>query len=392
MKNKKNILIFLFILGLFFYGIWFFVEKQMVQGTIFPQYSSLRTDPLGTSIFYEAFSKMPGFSVDRAYLPFEWVKKQDETTYIYLGIKPWFLSQSYEKEIENWEDFVTKGGRLVFVILPEESLKFWKISSLGREASPSQYYDESKFVLANKYLPQRWGIAFEKTHIICKKKCQATSDIITGDSKNISDKTSLSFYPLKKVDSKVKWEIIYRDENKPVVIEGRLGKGSIVLSSYSYFVSNEAMLKDRKPRLLTWMAGNNSHLIFDEEHHQIQSNPGIAMLARKFDLQWLGLGLVILAGFFVWRQVSPLVPLSTVEKERIKAKGEDSFSGLVDLLRTHISRSKVVDVCFAEWKKTFLRNPRYQSKIYKLDEYNKTKDSKKHPLDEYKAMAQLLKN
>ena len=152
------------------------------------------------------------------------------------------------------------------------------------------------------------------------------------------------------------------------------------------------MLKDRKPRLLAWVAGNNSHLIFDEEHHQIQSNPGIAMLARKFDLQWLGLGLVILAGFFVWRQVSPLVPLSTVEKERIKAKGEDSFSGLVDLLRTHISRSKVVGVCFAEWKKTFLRNPRYQSKIVKLDEYNKTKDSKKQPLDEYKAMAQLLKN
>src|SRR5262249_9019701 len=91
------------------------------------------------------------------------------------------------------------------------------------------------------------------------------------------------------------WREIYRFRGHPVLIEAPVGKGSIVLAATSYFLSNEAMTRERLPELLVWLIGGKTSVIFDEYHHGVASNPGVATLARKYDLQWLFFALILIA-------------------------------------------------------------------------------------------------
>jgi hypothetical protein len=48
---------------------------------------------------------------------------------------------------------------------------------------------------------------------------------------------------------------IYTRGTNAVVIERSFGTGSVVMATDSYFVSNEAMAKDRHADLLAWLVG-----------------------------------------------------------------------------------------------------------------------------------------
>jgi hypothetical protein len=54
------------------------------------------------------------------------------------------------------------------------------------------------------------------------------------------------------------WKPIYSRGVAPVLIERAFGEGTVVIATDSYFLSNEAMLKDREPGLLTWFIGEQS--------------------------------------------------------------------------------------------------------------------------------------
>ncbi len=51
------------------------------------------------------------------------------------------------------------------------------------------------------------------------------------------------------------WRVIYARAGKAVVIERKFGRGSVVIATDSYLLSNEAMLKDRHADLLAWLVG-----------------------------------------------------------------------------------------------------------------------------------------
>src|SRR5262249_7509494 len=95
------------------------------------------------------------------------------------------------------------------------------------------------------------------------------------------------------------WKVIYQRSGHAVVVEGMVGKGSIVLSAESYFLSNEAMLKERRPELLAWLVGKHQNVVFDEFDRGIAVDPGVASLLRKYHLQWFVLGFLALAGLFI---------------------------------------------------------------------------------------------
>ncbi len=80
------------------------------------------------------------------------------------------------------------------------------------------------------------------------------------------------------------------------------------MATDSYFVSNEAMEKDRHADLLAWLVGANRNVVFDEAHFGIVETSGVAMLMRKYRLHGLAAGLLLLAGLFIWKNASRLVP------------------------------------------------------------------------------------
>ena len=174
------------------------------------------------------------------------------------------------------------------------------------------------------------------------------------------------------------WRTVYKRDGKPVVVERSIGKGTIVLSALSYFVSNEAMRNERHTGLLLWLVGNRERVIFDELHHGIMKSRGVATLARKYRLHWLGAGLLLLAALFVWKNSVSLVPADSTAcgaSAEPVAAGKDSASGLVNLLRRNIRRSDMLKTCVDEYKASVGRvDGRTQRKLDQLDQLLKEEE------------------
>jgi hypothetical protein len=147
------------------------------------------------------------------------------------------------------------------------------------------------------------------------------------------------------------WKTIYQRAQHPVLIERRFGRGSIVLSAESYFLSNEAMAKEPQPSLLIWLVGNQKSVIFDEYHHGVAAESGVMYLARKYDLEWLFSGLVLLALLFIWKSAAPLVAPEQ-ESEVTLQSGKESSAGLTNLLQRNIPVQQLLSVSFSEWQKS----------------------------------------
>jgi hypothetical protein len=154
------------------------------------------------------------------------------------------------------------------------------------------------------------------------------------------------------------WQVLYERDGKAVVVEQRLGEGTIALSAITYFVSNEAMRNERHPGLLAWLVGGKTKALFDEAHHGIFKSPGIAVLARKYRLEWLGAWLLLLALLFVWQKSVSLAPSGSIagteagDEPAGVTEGKDSHSGLVNILRRNIARKELMGECVSEWRKT----------------------------------------
>jgi hypothetical protein len=157
------------------------------------------------------------------------------------------------------------------------------------------------------------------------------------------------------------WRTIYARGTNPVVIERRFGRGSVVMATDSYFLSNEAMRKDRHADLLAWFVGPNRHVIFDEAHHGIMDTSGVATLIRNYRLHGLAAGLLVLAALFIWKNSLSLVPPHADEKSENYVAGKDATAGFVNLLRRNVPARDVLSVCFAEWTKSL-----YQGRYYTI--------------------------
>ena len=155
------------------------------------------------------------------------------------------------------------------------------------------------------------------------------------------------------------WRTIYARGTNPVVIERRFGRGTVVMATDSYFLSNEAMREDRHADLLAWFVGPNRHVIFDEAHHGIMETSGVATLVRNYRLHGLAAGLVVLAALFIWKNSMSFVPPHRDEESDGYVAGKDAAAGFVNLLRRNIPARDVLSVCFAEWTKSLYRGRYY---------------------------------
>ena len=61
----------------------------------------------------------------------------------------------------------------------------------------------------------------------------------------------------------------------------------MVLSAPAYYLSNEAMKDERYPGLLTWLIGGRRTILFDEHHHNIAWQKGMAVLVIEHDMKFI---------------------------------------------------------------------------------------------------------
>ena len=125
----------------------------------------------------------------------------------------------------------------------------------------------------------------------------------------------------------------------PVIIERKYGDGSIVLAADSYFREQRSAAQERHPRLLARLFSGPPQIIFDEEHHGVRDNPGIASLARKYRLHGVVAGLAARSRcFFVWKNSVRFHPAPTNRSPRTatSSSARNPREGFINLLRRSI--------------------------------------------------------
>ena len=155
-------------------------------------------------------------------------------------------------------------------------------------------------------------------------------------------------------DLKPGWRTLYASDGRAVVAERTFGSGTIVLTSDSYFLSNEALRRERAPRLLAYLAGPAREIVFDEEHHGVTEDANIASLARKYRLHGLVAGALLAVALFIWQSSVPFLPPpeSRLPDPGI-VRGKSADEGFINLLRRAVKPSELLAICAAEWRKSF---------------------------------------
>ncbi|MEW5722601.1 MAG: DUF4350 domain-containing protein [Thermodesulfobacteriota bacterium] len=423
-------------LAVFAAGLAHLFLLRFQSGDVLPPYSSLRADPLGAKALYESFEHLAEVRVSRNYLDLAKVEDEKGATLFFLGAPTWYLYLTDRYTVKSLDLFVLAGGRLVMTFLPvtrrpsgEEIEKHQK--EVGEEEGGEKESEEEKGkdqgsgeedekdegkagrkaeekkdkeekagegdeegifgrLLRPVSLGRHWGFDFDylQDHG-AEDRSQAVAEV-AGLPESVSWHTALYFKDLGRT-----WRVIYTQGDRPVIIERRLGRGTIVLAADSFLLSNEALRDEPRPRLLAWMAGPRREgpvrIIFEETHLGMFEQPGLAGLARKYHLHGLLAGLVVLAGLFVWKNSLSLVPASArgVDSATTVFSSErDYHAGLVNLLRRNVPRRKILEVCFEQWQNSSeSKRTDYGGAVEKAGEVVRRRDD---PVAGYRAVCEIL--
>ena len=352
-KGKLLPALFLLIVTvLFVYGITHLLILRFEKGDAYPRYSSYRSDPLGAKAFYEGLGLLPGIEAMRNIEPLRKVSGLSETTLFLFGLQASRFSEMPKASVEALEEAALGGGRVVFSFVPIRVLPTPPAKEKERHQTPqedtNQENDEEQELSGKAYvdLTQRWGVEVDRCE---KEDAEASLNLPEKELPPSLPWHGTSVFEPRDPD----WQVIYARGGKPVLIERSYGKGSIVLSSDSFFLSNEAMRSKRYPQLLSWLCGNHRKIVFDETHLGVSRSPGIATLLRKYGLAPFFISLVVLFLLAIWKQAASLVPVYEEEERGSVDPGKDAFTGFTNLLRRNISADHILPACMEEWKRSF---------------------------------------
>ena len=378
-SSRRSILLAVLMAGLFLFGLFKLFVLRFEQGDVYPPYSTLRSDPLGTKALYTSLEYLVGDNLRRNYGGLPRLTPEANTTFLYLGAsgREWELNQ--EAPIGTLEQMAGKGGRIVISFT--SATGFLAGSDLageersgdqGREADTDPEAGDTETQAGPREgrgsresacdgadpegdceaenIFRRWGLRL--AHNYDKAPEEAVYSAAEGSLESpISWHTSRVFSELD-----TKWRRIYTCNDHPVVIERDFDGGTIVLSADSYIFSNEAMRNHRYPELLAWVLGDQNEIVFDESHLGVRRDLGIADLARRYRLYWLLFAFVVFAGLYVWKNASyfvpPLVDQAGEATDGINSS-RDYKEGLISLLRRNLRTRDILGICLTEWEKSF---------------------------------------
>ncbi len=177
------------------------------------------------------------------------------------------------------------------------------------------------------------------------------------------------------------WNVIFARDNAPVVVSRRFGLGSVVLATDSFFISNEALSKDRHADLLAWLIGSSSRVVFDESHFGMIESSGVATLIGRYHLTGFIAGLLCLAALFIWKNSARFGVVEESPTSPGVVTGKEAAAGFVNLLRRNMAPGEMLKICLAEWEKSHGSEKRFT-------QLKAAKD--RDPIKSYKDLCALL--
>jgi hypothetical protein len=403
-KNNTKQSIFLVLLLLFFIaGLIRLFILRFEAGDIYPPYSSLRSDPLGTKALYGSLQNFDTIAIRRNYQLLHALEFEYDTTFFYLGVSAPGGNPVSEELIEVFDRLTEAGGRLVLSFSPtyQKNGKKTSVADVknknnlkNRNEKPvPQKEPEKKQPIAVK---KHWGIdlAFFENIAIEEDEYPALDAVSNREDlpQAVSWHTNL-YFDLHNAA----WQVLYASEGRPVIVERPFGKGTIVLCADSYFISNEALWSERHPELLVWLVGGNSRLIFDETHFGIYKRTGVAALLRHYRLYWFFAALALPALLFIWKRTAAFVPprKETQSDNTEMVAEKDAVQGLIALLRRYIPRGEILQICEREWEQVFKKDARVRpatfERVKRMVQAQSPSAAKiKDPVKRYRTISEII--
>ncbi len=379
-------------------GFFEVLERRFIEGGIYPHYASFRSDPLGASALFETLERHPDFEVHRNLTHLNQVKGLDpDTTILLLGFPRDAISDLRAPADSPVMKAVEEGARLVITINPElVPEKFRPIKSkeeedwFERRRKLREKQNREKFSPGEKEIDDD-GKAQESEKADSETAAESEAKIFTTVGPPLTLKLGFqiasvdaferpeegwmpkagkqfkkanpafpfpdwySQYRFEKPDKP--WKIVGTVKNKPVVIERKFGKGTVVLATDSFFVSNEALHHNAVPEFLIWMLGGKSRIVIDETIHGTEEAGGAMKMIRRYRLHGIFFGLLIFVGLWAWRSASSLAPGSDDLDRGLVGGGEavagkETGSGLIQLLKKSVPTKDILGQCVEVWRRS----------------------------------------
>ena len=289
----------LLVAGGFAYGLLRLFGMQFAPGDVYPEYSSLRSDPLGARLLFDSLARLPGMTVARNYFPLQFVEENGATVLL-LALNPEAFTAA-EPNLQTMERLAGRGNRVVAAM----------------NAEPLDHAPRAGA------LESRWHVRF-------------------GFDSNKRHARHLYFVEANG------WRVLDHVGEKLLAIERGFGQGSVVLFSESGDFNNESTAAADRLDVVAGAIGDYSRVIFDEQHLGIAESGSVVGLARRFRLNGLAFGLALCAALFLWKNAARFPPPARARPvERLA--GRTSLSGLLTLLRRNVPPPELAAACWQEW-------------------------------------------
>jgi hypothetical protein len=353
-------------------GAWLF-QLRLSGGDLYPPYSSLRADAVGTRALYEALGQIPGMQVERDYRPLARLPARAQLVFI-PGLEWQQWVEVPANELGALNAAAHAGGRVVLAfhadLLREERDDHGRpvveddedAPPVAGETKPDKKAEEGKAGKNKKPRPpgvkvwervsltKAWGVTLKQRWLMAKEpgaiREPAAGEDLPG---RVSWKSDLYF----SLPAGSDWKVLYRRAKEPVLIEKKVGNGSIVLLADAYCLSNESVHRDRSTGLLSWLVGTPRRATFLEGPLGVLEDNGMGYLARRYGLGG-AVALCVLVGLlYAWRQAVSFLPPQTGEQG---SRGEVALAyeptvGFTGLLRRSLPPGELLPACVAEWHK-----------------------------------------
>jgi hypothetical protein len=311
----------------FVIGAVMMLSMRFEKGDMYPEFSSLRADPLGTRALYESLERLEGVVVRRNFTGITDLTI-GESTLIFAGLSP-DDPQGDTVFASSILRLASQGNRVI-IALNREPGGLPSSTDSGRAAKQS-------------------GLDFLGLSRVKR---------IPGDSSNITGADPLSSLKWPgdvcfTADST--WRGLVRENNCLLLCEKHVKKGSIIALNGSYNLSNQGLRENSRSYgsnpLIPFLVGSSRTILFDEWHNGIARANGPADLLRRFGMTGILVFALVWFALFVWTAQGKSAERRKTGEAVADDAGDDD--GLRHLLASHIPYAGLLTVCKEEWAKAF---------------------------------------
>lgn len=306
----------------FLWGVVRLFNRQFAAGELYPEFSTLRTDRMGTRLLYESLGKLTGITVERNFLPMEFLPR-DGATLVMLGVKPMQVNWNDGLLLQSVDKIAARGNRVVLAMYLDPDGEPLKQEDLDRKETVQA---KGKRKVETPPLGSMWKVRLRL---------------------DLDPKTHHPLY----FDQADGWRVREAAGTKMLAIEQDSGRGSVLLMAESAEFTNGSTVDLDRLADICGALGPNRRIVFDEQHLGIAESGSIVGMVRQFRLMGLAFGLALCAALFIWKNAAGFPP-PAASRTVDRFSGRTSHAGLVTLLKRHIPPGDLAAVCWKEWLST----------------------------------------